>query len=98
MVHILSIDTLGWFNQPGVVIKEAFKEFESLALGFKCKTHFYKDYSVDAGIRHFCKEKQIELVAISNHNRNPIKRFFQGSNVEMLVNHSEVPVLSIDYS
>lgn len=97
-LHVLSIDTLGWYSQPGLVVKKAFEEFKDLATGYNCKTQFYPDYSVDAGIRHFTEDNDIELVGISNHNRHPVKRFFQGSNVEMLINHSDVPVLSIDYA
>ncbi len=96
-VHVLAVNTSGFFRQPTVVMNEALKDFEKLAGDFQCFSHFIRDYSVEAGIRHFCENVGIDLIGISNHERHPIKRMFQGSNVEMLVNHSKVPVLSLDY-
>ncbi|MFT7452175.1 MAG: nucleotide-binding universal stress UspA family protein, partial [Patescibacteria group bacterium] len=51
----------------------------------------------DAGIRHLSDELGADLIAISNEKRHPIKRIFSGSNVEALVNHAEIPILSIDF-
>ena len=96
-LHVMTVNTMGFFHQPRVLIMEALKEFQNIASGFNVKTHFYPDYSVEAGIRHFAEEKDLDLVAISNKKRNPLKRIFQGSNVEMLVNHLKHPVLCIDY-
>jgi len=96
-LHILSINTLAFFSQPSVVMREALKDYREIANEYNVVTHFYGDFSVDAGVRHFCIENDIDLVAISNSEKNPVKRFFQGSNVEMIINHSDLPVLSIDY-
>jgi len=96
-VHVMTVDTSAFFSQPAVIIKSALKDFEQIAEGFDVSTHFYSDYSIDSGVRHFCEDFDIGLVGISNHAKRPIKRLFVGSNVEMIVNHSKVPVLSIDY-
>lgn len=95
-VHILSIDTSSWFTQPAIVMKEALKDFEKIAEGHNCKSHFYKDYSIQSGIRHFIRERNIDLIGISYRDRHPIKRIFLGSNVEMLINHADQPVLCIN--
>jgi nucleotide-binding universal stress UspA family protein len=95
--HILAINTLGFFSQPTIVMREVLKEFEKMVTAFPVKTHFYKDASVQKGIRRFSEENNISLVGISNHERHPVKRIFQGSNVEMLINHAHIPVLAIDY-
>jgi nucleotide-binding universal stress UspA family protein len=96
-VHILTVDTSSYFTQPPVVIKSVLKDFESLAEKYNVESHFYRDYSVEAAVRHFSEEKNIQLIGISNRKSNPIKRFFQGSTVESLVNHLPIPILSIDY-
>jgi len=96
-VHIMSVDTLNYFSQPSIIMKEALKDFKEIANNSNVKCHFYTDYSIQAGIRHFTEEYKIDLIGISNYVRHPIKRIFLGSNVEMLVNHSDIPVLSIDY-
>lgn len=97
-IHLLSINTSGWFGQPSLLMKEAMKDFKELCEGYNCKTHFYRDLSVDVGIRHFAEEVEADLIVVSNQNRHPLKRIFSGSNVEALVNHCEVPVLSLDFA
>ena len=94
-VHVLTIDTSAWFSQPTIVMEESLKDFENIASAYNCTTHFYRDFSIQSGIRHFVSENKIHLIGISNRIRNPLKRIFLGSNVEMLVNHSAAPVLSI---
>ncbi len=96
-VHIVSIDTTSFFSQPTIIMQEALKDFKSIGDGFNVKTHFYQDYSVMAGIRHFVDSFSIGLIGINNHIKHPIKRIFQGSNVEGVVVESKIPVLSIDY-
>ena len=97
-VHILAVDTAAFYSQPTVLMLEALKDFKAIAGSYDTETHFYSDYSVDAGVRHFSKDNGIDLIAMSNHSRRPIKRMFQGSNVEIIVNHSNLPVLTIDYT
>lgn len=96
-IHVMSVDTLNYFSQPSMVMHEALEDYKKIADSSKIKCHFYTDYSIQAGIRHFTEEYNIDLISISNYVRHPIKRLFLGSNVEMLVNHSDVPVLSIDH-
>lgn len=96
-IHLLSIDLSGYFSQPTFLMKEVLDDYKKIAINHEIKTHFYPSHSVDAGVRKFVVENDIDIVAISNHVKHPIKRFFSGSNVEMILNHSDVPVLSIDY-
>ena len=96
-IHIVSIDTSGWFNNPTIVMTEALKDFKQLAKPYDVETHFYRDYSVSAGLRHFITDKNIEFIGISNQNKHPIKRIFQSSNVEALILESKIPVLSLDF-
>lgn len=95
-VHVLTIDTSSWFTQPAIVIREAQKDFKLIAEDFNCDTHFYSDYSIQEGIRHFLEDNDIDLVSISYRERHPIKRIFMGSNVETLINHTDIPVLCIN--
>jgi len=97
IVHLLMINTGSFFKQPSILVKESFKRFKSIAADYNCQPHFYSDYSIEAGIRHFTEEYNIDLIGISNLYSNSFKRIFQGSVVEMVVNHSEAPVYVIDY-
>jgi len=96
-IHLLSIDTLSYFTQPTVIMKQAMKEFENICKPYHTESHFYKDYSVDAGIRHFLEEIKPDVLIMSNKNSNPIKRFIKGSNTIRAVNHADFPVLTVDY-
>ena len=95
-VHLLAVNLSGFFNQPTILMNEVLEDFKALAKGYECQTHFYPDYSIEAGIRHFTEDYNVDLIGISNKAKHPIKRIFLGSNVEMIVNHSKVPVLSLD--
>jgi len=97
-IHLLSINTFGWFSQPTQVMKAAMEDFKDMVKNHHCETHFHKSFSVDAGVRNFAETINAELLVLSNHERHPIKRIFQGSNVEAIVNHADLPVLSIDFA
>ena len=95
-VHILTIDTPGFITQPRALIEELQKDFKKMAAAFQYKTHFIRSFTVEQGIRNFSEDLGVSLIVISNLQRHPIKRIFSGSNVEMLANHTNIPVLSID--
>lgn len=95
-LHLVEINTSGFYSQPYILEKEVMNDFKALCKGFKCETHFYKDYSVDAGVRHITEKIGADLIVLSYQTKNPLKRIFRGSNVEFIVNHSDVPVLSIN--
>lgn len=94
-VHLLTINLPGFSTQPYLLVKERFEDYKQIAKEYHLKTHFIRDFTVEGGIRLFSEKMGIDLIGISNLDKNPIKRIFLGSNVEMLANHSEIPVLSI---
>ena len=96
-IHLVAIQTSSLFDAPLIVQQSAMEDFRKLAEPFDCKTHILRDFSIDKGVRFFADEIGADLIAVSNHHRHPVKRIFTGSNVEALVNHSEIPVLSIDF-
>ncbi|MEL6866027.1 MAG: universal stress protein [Bacteroidota bacterium] len=96
-IHLVAINTSGFFSQPYVLVKSSMADYEAMAKPLVCKSHFYRDFSVDAGIRNLSEEIGAQLIGISNQNRQPLKRMLVGSNVEALVNHADIPVLSIDF-
>lgn len=97
-VHLLTVNSMGLVSKPIQELKKHLPEYEEIAADIKLSFHNKRDYSVDAGVRHFLSENDIDYVAISNHERHPVKRLFQGSNVEIIVNHTSKPILTIDYN
>ncbi len=96
-IHLAIVHTSSLFDPPYIVSQEAMEGYKALCEPFECKTHILRDFSVEQAVRSFAGKIGAQLIAISNHHRHPIKRMLIGSNVEALVNHAEVPVLSIDY-
>lgn len=98
VIHLVAVNTLNSFAKSTEEMEKSLDEFVEACKGIKCKKHIYPDLFVEAGIRKFSEKIDADLVAISNHNRHPIKRIFSGSTVEALVQNSSLPVLSIDFS
>lgn len=96
-VHLMHINTASWSIEPYPVVSAAMENFKEMCGNLKCYMHHYRDWTADAGIRHLARDIGADLIAISNYKRSPLKRMFSGSHVEALVNHTEVPVLSIDF-
>ena len=97
MIHFLGIVTSYFFDVPASATKSAMESFQELAKPFESEVHLLKKSSIDAGVRQFSKNIDADLIAISNFNRRPLRRMLMGSNVEALVNHSNIPILSIDF-
>ncbi|MEP2935934.1 MAG: universal stress protein [Gilvibacter sp.] len=55
----------------------------------------YDDYSVESGIFNYSKENNVDLITVPTHGRRGLAHFFAGSIGEDIVNHSNLPVLSI---
>lgn len=96
-IHLVEIHTASFFDPPYILSQQAMEDFKRLCAPFRCKTHVFRNFSVDEGIRNFAEQIGARLIGISNHHRHPLRRMLTGSNVEALVNHSDIPVLSIDY-
>lgn len=95
-IHLVSVHTSP-FDAPYPVLLESMKPFQEACKPLICKPHVYRDLSIEEGIRSFARELDAHLITISNHERHPLKRMIAGSNVEMLVNHADLPVLTIDF-
>lgn len=95
-VHLVYIQH-SIIHQPDDVQMEAMRTFEKACAPLKCHLHIYNDFSVDNGIRSFADKLNADLIAISYHVRHPLKRMLIGSNVEAIINHAQLPVLTIDF-
>lgn len=96
-IHLVEVHTGSIFNPLAMVSHEAMRDFKREAGSLKCEIHLQRDFSADRGIRELAAEVEADLIAISNHHRHPLKRMLTGSTVETLINHAEIPVLSIDF-
>ena len=95
-VHLVYIQH-SVIHPPPPVQFAAMKPFEKACAPLKCHSHIYNDISVDSGVRSFAEKLNADLIAISYHERHPIKRMLIGSNVEAIINHADLPVLTVDF-
>lgn len=58
-------------------------------------THIFNERTVHAGILEASKRVGADLIAMETHGRSGFARFVYGSQTESIVNHSEIPVLSM---
>ncbi len=94
-LHLLTIKSSDSFFQPSVMVYEGFQELTELAGSYNCDVHFHKASSIDAGVRQFARDNNIDLIVMNNPGANPLRRALFGSNVEMVINHTDVPVLTL---
>ena len=96
-IHLVEVHTGSLFDPLAMVSQEAMQDFRKEVGSLTCKIHLAHDLSADKGVRGLAEELGADLIAISNHQRHPLKRMLVGSTVEALVNHADIPVLSIDF-
>ncbi len=97
IIHLVYINTDPFWGLPYTTIMQLMNEFKPICKPLDCKLHYFRDLAIERGIRYISDDLDADLIAISNYERHPLKRVFLGSNVEMLVNHANIPVLSLDY-
>ena len=95
-VHLVYIRASA-FQESNKTIRAAMKTLKDRCKPLVCKAHIFKYFSVSGGIQAFSNKIGADLICVSNHHRHPLKRMLDGSNVEMLVNHADPPVLTIDF-
>jgi nucleotide-binding universal stress UspA family protein len=57
--------------------------------------HIHNERGVQIGLHVMSKELNADLIAMETHGKSGITRFFMGSHTEGVVNHIELPVLSL---
>jgi nucleotide-binding universal stress UspA family protein len=96
-IHLVAVNTASFFNQPQLLLKDGMIEFKQMTGDIPCKLHLESHFNVEAGVEHFANSIDADLIVISNYQRSKLKRLFAGSTVEALINHAEIPVLSLDF-
>jgi nucleotide-binding universal stress UspA family protein len=96
-IHLMAVNTTSFFNQPQFLLRDAMSEFKKMASDVRCTLHIESHFNVETGVEHFAHSIDADLIVISNYQRNKLKRLFAGSTVEALINHSKIPVLSLDF-
>ena len=96
-VHLLTIDTPSFYTEPQYAVTKNMETFEAMCKGkVKCTLHEQRGRSALKGLAEFVSENDMQIVAMATHGRKYLARAIMGSMAEMVVNHLDVPVLTIN--
>jgi nucleotide-binding universal stress UspA family protein len=93
-IHFLNVNTADVNRDQMAARIEQFREQNNAA---HIPYTIYNDKKTEAGILHFAKRMNADLIAIGTHGRHGLARLFNPSISEELVNHSFLPVLTINF-
>lgn len=92
-LHLLYINTPYNFNETAEMEKRLNDFCKSYAN--TCIKHTYNALNEERGIRYFMEKTAIDLFSIATAGKSGLVQFFSPSLTEHLINHLDVPVLSI---
>lgn len=93
-LHLLRICTVADFESN----KDSEQKMQALAENTGLSdytTNVYNSYSLESGISEFAEQSNADLTAIATHGRDGLLHILVGSRTEELVNHEEIPILSV---
>ena len=93
-INLVTISTPSSFKTTG----NAMTSMQAFAKAFELTnytTNIYNESNVEKGVLKFANSINADLISISTHGRTGLNHFFNGSITEDLINHTELPVLTI---
>ncbi len=93
-LHLLWVNTPGGFKTTRDTEQKIQQRISNLELGNTITT-IYNDVSVEKGILNYAKSINAGLIGIGTHGRKGISHFINGSLSEDIVNHANIPVLTL---
>ncbi len=95
-LHLLFVNTPYYFKGT----KEAEADMETFvrkaSTDVKYTKHIYSAHNQEFGIQNFSMDIRASAIAVVTHGKTGIARTFSHSVSESLVNHSEIPILSLN--
>ncbi len=93
-VHLLKVNTPDQFETTPYTEK-LFKDFLEKTKLKNYTTNVFNERTIHLGILRFAESMNADMVTMETHGRSGVMRFFSGSQTEGIVNHSDIPVLSV---
>ncbi len=96
-MHLLNINTPGFFFDPGIIMKKAMEKYEAYAKqkGLLTISHREEFESVEKGVIKLIETISPDLIILSTRGRNTLSHLFTSSIAEALVNKVNTPVMTI---
>lgn len=96
-IYLLYVNTPYDFKETEEMEKRMM-EIMSLSEIGTCSINIYDSLDEESGILRFASQVNAGLIAMSTYGKKGFRRIMSPSIVESLVNHSELPVLSINFN
>lgn len=94
-VHLLFVNTPFNFKETDE-IESRMSAFLEKCPEHRCTMNIFNATNEESGILKFAKKTQANLIAMTTHGRSGFMKVISSSITESLVNHSDIPVLSIN--
>ncbi len=95
-IHLLNIDTPAYFTEVPFVIKKSMDGFQKLYKG-EIQQHRIEAWGVEGGLKKFLKQNEVDLVVIPSRKKSVLRHLFFNSLAEGIVNHLDIPVMTIKF-
>ncbi len=97
-IHLLAVGTPPTFDLPNKVEEGNMQIFKQVceSQGVACSIHTFNDIDVERGISRFAEEIGADSVAITTTGKGLFRRMMAGSISEALVNHLNIPVITLN--
>lgn len=93
-LQLVYVNTPTYFEETLVVMNRMKEVAESNALG-DVTCHIYNAFDIDEGVITFAKQQNADVIAMVTHGYRGMKKLFSDNVTESVVNHSDIPVLSL---
>jgi len=96
-MNLVYINTPDNFESSPKIRKRIKNFFKNMETPYKMKVNdvnVFSDYTVEKGIKDFCKVIKANFVGIPTHGYKGFSHFFSGSIGEDIVNHLKMPVVT----
>jgi nucleotide-binding universal stress UspA family protein len=93
-IHLLNVNVPYNFQETDE-IEAKMQSFASKYAKGTCTINIYNAFNEERGIQKFSESINADVIALTTHGRTGIMKMISPSITESIVNHSEVPILSV---
>jgi nucleotide-binding universal stress UspA family protein len=93
-LDLVYINTPTYFEETKTVLDRIAQVKIDFALD-DCDAHIYNAFDIDEGIINFASEQNADVISMITHGYRGVKKLFSDNVTESVVNHSEIPVLTL---
>jgi len=92
-LNFLFVNTPGYFEDNETTLE---KMKLACQLFPAAKKHIYNDFSIEDGVLAFSRFNNMDAIVITTHGYKALRRLLNNNIVEHLVNHCNIPIISIN--